>query len=255
MRELKEELTRPFGVSEVMEAVADCIDRDAEFVREYLAANFELEAQAELPPGGEKPEGEKEKPEGGEGKSEGKSEGEAGEDEGETPPEEDDDETGETEDADEDELPPDDDEEGRRPKPEKPPKPREPSFMDRYAKARGFRWHEAERCYTHASGAWIAKGEPPFDWQEHVNGSDATKRLFVAEASLASGVEIPYELWRLMEINPDSIALVLCDDSGEPNEWAASEVQALKAAGQIHLHQSRFILKETHSGINSDKQT
>ena len=34
LRELKEELTRPFGESEVMEAVADCIDRDEEFVRE-----------------------------------------------------------------------------------------------------------------------------------------------------------------------------------------------------------------------------
>ncbi|MEI8290676.1 MAG: ATP-binding protein [Verrucomicrobiota bacterium] len=245
MRELKEELTRPFGESGIIEAVADCIDRDAEFVREYLAANFELDAQAELPPGGEKPEGEEEKPDGGEGKSEGEAGDDAGKkDDSET--EEDEDETGETEDG--DELPPEEEEgEDTPPKPDKPPKSREPSFMDRYAKSRGFRWHEGERCYTHANGAWIAKGDAPFNWQEQVNGSDVTKRLFVAEASLASGVEIPYELWRLMEINPDSIALVLCGDSGEPNEWSASEVQALKAAGQIHLHQSRFILKETAS--------
>jgi len=82
-------------------------------------------------------------------------------------------------------------------------------------------------------------------WQEHANGSEVTKRLFVAEESLARGVEIPSELWRLMEINPDSIALVLCTDDGEPSEWSASELQELKAAGQIHLHQSRFVLKET----------
>ena len=67
---------------------------------------------------------------------------------------------------------------------------------------------------------------------------------FVAEESLTRGVEIPYELWRLMEINPDSIALVLSAEDGEPNEWSASELQQLKAAGQVHLHQSRFILKE-----------
>ena len=48
-----------------------------------------------------------------------------------------------------------------------------------------------------------------------------------------------------MEINPDSIAMVLRAEDGEPNEWSASELQQLKAAGQIHLHQSRFILKET----------
>jgi hypothetical protein len=53
-RELKEELGRPFGDSSVMEAVAHCIDRDPDFVREYLEANFELDAQAELPPQPEK---------------------------------------------------------------------------------------------------------------------------------------------------------------------------------------------------------
>jgi len=77
-----------------------------------------------------------------------------------------------------------------------------------------------------------------------VNGSDVTKRLFVAEESLARGVEIPYELWRLMEINPDSIALVLCAEDGKPNEWSASDLKALHATGQIRLHQSQFILKE-----------
>jgi hypothetical protein len=235
MRELKEELTRPFGVAEIMEAVADCIDRDAEFVREYLAANFELEAQAELPPGEEKTDSEKEKP----------GSGDSGGGEGDTEPEADEGETDETDDGEEDELPPEEEEgEDTPPKPEKPTKPKEPTFMERYAKARGFRWHEADRCYTHANGARIERGEAPFSWQERVNGSDVTKRLFVAEESLARGVEIPYELWRLMEINPDSIALVLCADGGEPNEWSANELKELKDAGQIHLHQSRFILKE-----------
>jgi len=67
----------------------------------------------------------------------------------------------------------------------------------------------------------------------------------VGEATLAVGIEIPAELWRLMEINPDSIALVVCADDGSPYEWSATDLQQLKAAGQIHLHQSRFILKET----------
>lgn len=117
--------------------------------------------------------------------------------------------------------------------------------MDRYAKSRGFRWHEAERCYTHANGAWIERGEAPFSWHQCVNGGDMTKRLYVAEESLVRGVEIPAELWRLMEINPDSIALVLCADDGEPNEWSASDLKALHATGQIRLHQSQFIIKET----------
>ena len=234
--------TGQVAIPRTMEAVADCIDRDAEFVREYLTANLELDAQAELPPDGVKPDDEAKKPKGDNNESDGKADG----DEGETEPEENDEEIGEADDGDEDELPPED-EEGNDtpPQTEKPSKAKEPTFMDRYAKSRGFRWHEAERCYTHTSGAWIAKGDAPFNWQEGVNGSDVIKRLFVAEASLAGGVEIPYELWRLMEINPDSISLVLCAEDGKPNEWSANELQELKSSGQIHLHQSRFILKET----------
>jgi hypothetical protein len=233
-RELKDELARPFGESSVMEAIAHCIDRDPEFVREYLAANFELEAQVELPPEGKKPDDEK-KSTGDEGKKDVET------DEGKTKAEWD----GETSDEnDAGKLGPEEEREEQPPKPEKPPKPREPSFMDRYAKARGFRWRDDERCYIHASGARIKRGEAPFSWHEHINGGEVTKRLFVAEESLTRGVEIPSELWRLMEINPDSIALVLCADDGSPNEWSASDLKALHASGQIRLHQSQFILKE-----------
>ncbi|HXJ61002.1 MAG TPA: ATP-binding protein [Verrucomicrobiae bacterium] len=235
MRELKEELTRPFGEAQVMEAVADCIDRDAEFVCEYLAANFELDAQAELPPQGEQGQEPKE-PELGE------DEPEKEDQDGEATPDEAGVECGEQVEGRQDDPEPVGEE---VPKRDKESRPKAPTFMDRYAKSRGFRWHENERCYTHANGAWIDKGEAPFNWQEHMNGDDVIKRLFVVEESLIRGVEIPYELWQLMQINPDTIALVLCDEDGEPNEMTATELRELKNAGQVHLHQSRFILKET----------
>ena len=244
-RELKEEITRPFGESSVMEAVAYCIDRDTESVREYLAENFKLDAQAELPPVKDELKPTDGKSDAAEGAGEAKAGGEAGNGDHEPTPEEIATNSGETGEEGEDEVPTNGAEgEATPPTPEKPIKPKEPTFMDRYAKSRGFRWHEGERCYTHASGAWIERGEAPFSWHECVNGGDMTKRLFVAEESLVRGVEIPAELWQLMEINPDSIALVLCTDDGEPNEWSASELKELKAAGQVHLHQSRFILKE-----------
>ena len=222
-----------------MEAVAHCLDRDADFVREYLAANFELDAQAELPA---KPE-----PVAADGDSAaGQGETDAAGNEGEQKPEDADTATGATDSASEEAQPGDDDvTEALRPQPEKSTKPKEPTFMDRYARARGFRWREDERCYSHESGAWIAKGDSPFSWHQHNNGTEVTKRLFVTEQSLAHGVEVPSELWRLMEINPDSISLVLCADDGEPNEWSANDLKELHAAGQIRLHQSYFILKET----------
>jgi hypothetical protein len=243
-RELKAELAHPFGEASVMEAVAHCIDRDGDFVREYLAANFELDAQAELSAKPE-PVASDDAPKD-TADNEGPTEAAGGD--GGQKSEEADIATGETDAIPNEAEPGDGDEPGDLPPPPvKPPKPKEPTFMDRYASARGFRWRDDEQCYTHASGAWIEKGEAPFSWREHTNGSEVTKRLFVAEEFLARGVAIPSELWRLMEINPDSISLVICTDDGEPYEWSASDLKALHAAGQIRLHQSQFILKETTS--------
>jgi hypothetical protein len=248
MREMKEELARPFGMAEIMEAVSDCIDRDAEFVSEYLAAHFELDAQAELAPAVEEADGEAKKVGADQGEI-GSALREAG---GETPNQGEACLSDEATTSDQDQLPP---VEGKADsavvQPDMPAKTRPLSFMDRYAKSRGFRWHEAERCYAHASGAWIEKGDSPFNWQECLNSSDLVKRLFVAEHSLADGVEIPYELWRLMEINPDSITLVLCAEDGEPTEWSAADLQQLKVDGQVQVFQSRFILRETNFGVGS----
>jgi hypothetical protein len=241
-RELKDELARPFGESSVVEAVAHCLDRDADFVREYLAANFELDAQADLPAQPE-PVGANDEENDSAARQD---EPDADKNEGEHKPEDADTAANAGDSASEEAQPGDNGATGdsRRPQ-DKPPKPKEPTFMDRYARARGFHWRDDERCYSHANGAWIAKGDSPFSWHEHVNSNEVAKRLFVAEETLTNGVEIPSELWRLMEINPDSIAMVLRADDGEPNEWSASDLKALHAAGQIRLHQSRFILRET----------
>lgn len=245
-RELKEEIARPFVDTGVKEAVAHCIDRSAEFVREYLEANFEIEPQPELTPAepsSEEPAPQTEGPQAEASTPEERSESLPAPEEPAADPDAAPEQPG-------DSSPEPPSETNAPPRSEKPARPKAPSFMDRYATERGFRWHEGERCYTHPSGAWITRAEFPFTWQEGVDGSDAAKHLFVAEQSLARGVEIPYELWRLMEITPDSIALVLCAEDGDPIEWSAGELQQFKAAGQVRLHQSRFILKETTSGLD-----
>jgi len=241
-KELAEEMARPFAHSQVADAIAACIDRTPEFVAEYLVANFELDAQAELPPGsGNAAKGSGEDESASEGPQEEAAQEEAAQDH---PGDEQTDrpegkEDSEDESGDEGEEPG-----GEQSSRDRKEKTREPSFIARYAQSRGFSWHLDEHCYRHPNGAKIEKGEAPFALYEHANGKGVSKRLFVAQQSLATGVEIPYELWRLMEINPDSIALVLCDKDGQPNEWSAGEVRALKTSGQIHLHQSRFILRE-----------
>ena len=40
------------------------------------------------------------------------------------------------------------------------------------------------------------------------------------------------------------VAIVLCSDDGEPNEWSASDLKVLHTAGKIRLHQSQLVLTE-----------
>jgi hypothetical protein len=237
-RALKEEIAHPFGDPSVIEAVAHCLDRDADFVRDYLAANLDLEPP--LLESGELSLTETTAAD--------KSRDEVGSEKathqdlpgrtGIEPVQN----TANPQDV----LPSDGQNSDPVPtEPVKPTQPRQPTFMERYAQTREFLWHDGERCFVHANGAWISRSEAPFSWQEHAIDGSLARRLFVKETSLARGVEIPAELWHLMEITPDTITLVLCAAGGKPNEWSANDLKQLHAAGEIRLHQSQFILKES----------
>jgi hypothetical protein len=52
-KDLAEEISHPFAHNGIASAIAACIDRDREFVREYLATSFVLDPEA---PGAEQPE-------------------------------------------------------------------------------------------------------------------------------------------------------------------------------------------------------
>lgn len=240
MRDLKDELTRPFAVAEVMAAVADCIDREPEFVREYLEGNLRLAERADLPLSRESPVGAEEGPN--------CVEGDLGEDlqdgHGGAESQRDIEHAGAVSKDPDIDLPTEFQQcPGIEHNPRKFKKAREVTFMDRYAGSRGFRWHEAERCYRHPSGESICRGETPFNWVEHVNSANLGRRLFVTEQSLEEGVEILSELWRIMEVEPDSILFVVRGSAGQPEEMPGRKLQVLKDAGRLQLHQSRFTLR------------
>ena len=72
------------------------------------------------------------------------------------------DDTGRAKEA-EDTPPPEDEAGGDDlPKPEKPTKPKELTFMDLYARSRGFRWHDGERCTRMRTARGSRKATPHF---------------------------------------------------------------------------------------------
>lgn len=241
-KDLAEEVARPFNDRSVAEAITACIERDAEYVADFLADQFELEEQMELP----SPE---------------KKGGEAGDDapngqQGEesrttTPGKETPTETHEGEDPSGEDVPGKDDPEeksGENEGGEKPPRrptPPKPDLMDRYAANRGFKWHAGEKCYTHQDGRWIERAEAPFHWVEKSAASIENLRIWVQEQTLAHGIELPAEVWSLIRSVPQMSALLVKSPVEAPVALGGEELIEMQAQKLITLYPARYRIVET----------
>lgn len=233
-KELAYELSRPFSHPQVSDAIAACIDRTPEFVAEYLAAHFELDAHPELPEGGSR------KPD--------------------KPAQDNSDDTNTVADAiggngdfdagDVDDSGVDDDRgdghKGEREVPEKKGefKPPKPTLIELYAKQQGFRKHPTEKCYIHPDGRRIQKSESPFNWEEHEADGTLVTRYWFAEQKLANGVEIGADLWALFAQQPAATTLVVIGENHSPFALTGEELLELKDSRQILLHPARYRLVE-----------
>ncbi len=126
----------------------------------------------------------------------------------------------------------------------KPPTPPKPSLIEIYAKQRGFRFHAAEKCFTHPDGRWIEKSESPFNWEERAAGGELVSRMWVADQKLANGVEIAAELWSLIGQQPGSTTMIVVGDDHAPCALTGQELLELKDSRQITLHPARYRIVE-----------
>ena len=252
-KDLADEMARPFDHKQIADAIAACIDRTPEFVAEYLEAHFELDAQPELPAqstesttatatnakessapsaeDGAQPDGAGDAADAA-APTEGDTAASDGSDAGDGDDHDDDGDDDEQEVTDEKEE-------------SKPPTPPKPSLIEIYAKQRGFRFHVAEKCFTHPDGRWIEKSESPFNWEERAAGGELVSRMWVTDQKLANGVELAAELWTLMGQQPKSTALIVVGDDHAPCALTGQELLELKDSRQITLHPARYRIVET----------
>jgi len=127
----------------------------------------------------------------------------------------------------------------------KPPTPPKPSLIEIYAKQRGFRFHVAEKCFTHPDGRWIEKSDSPFNWEERAAGGELVSRMWVTDQKLANGVELAAELWMLMGQQPGSTMMIVVGDDHDPCALTGQELLELKNSRQIMLHPATFRIVET----------
>jgi hypothetical protein len=242
-KDLADELARPFDHKQVTDAIAACIDRTLEFVAEYVEAHFDLDAQAELPAQPADPPSESQ-PAADESPLLKETGHEAGKITGEEIPAE------HTKDA-----PPVDEGGGATPEPDpdsgetehdgaNPPPLPKPSLIELYAKQSGFRFHAAEKCFTHSDGRWIEKSDSPFNWEERAVGGELVSHIWVTEQKLTNGIEIAAELWSLIGQRPGSTMMIVVGDDHAPCALTGQELLELKDSRQIMLHPARYRIVE-----------
>jgi len=242
-RDLKDEIARPFSEHSVAEAIGHCIDRTTEFVREYLESNFELGQAMELALNAkidQTPAQIKNQVKATQASAVREHHAEA---------------------IPEDRLPPEIhaglaelpesaaelvDPQLQSPEPPAPPKPKEPSFMDKFARLGGFRWHDGEKCYTHADGRCLERSERPFNWAEYAADRTLLRRYWVSDQKLPEGVEIPAELWSLLTAQPAETGIVVAETNGTPGTFTGEDLLELKDSQQILLYPASYRLVESN---------
>lgn len=238
-KDLADEISRPFAQSAITAAVAAGIERDREFVREYLADAFTLEAEApEAPlpqPADEPVKADK---------------GPNPTDDLEPEPEDNFDDEPETE-PDEPDEEPDGNPDEPAPRPRRPESAHAPSLIELYAQQRGYRWHAPAGHFLHRDGRRIARDEQPFHWAEHRADGELVRRLWVSEYHLAHGIEVAHELWQTIKASPHTTAIVAPGDDHAVSALTGAQLIAKKEAGDLSIFTASYrLVSVTSVGSN-----
>lgn len=237
---LVSELSRPFAIDSVKEAMKACIERDSDFIKEYLQEHFDLEDEIVQITTAVAPESlpiEKRVDEDGNGMT--------------TEPQLDiimDDpkpiqsqeffEVDELEEKATLNFQPD--EEKITLLPRKPP---QASLFHLYAQDLGYHWDDARKRFVHSDGAWIERCESPFHWRRFDQGGNVMASYWVARQRLVQGVEISAELWELIGIYPKECYILLMDETDSPIELSGKDLLLMVEDKRISLYPAKYRIR------------
>jgi hypothetical protein len=267
-RELAAALAGPFRGQGLAQAIADCIDRPANWVADYFAANFELfepetepeleeerpealaepvtheapisqalDAEAQLPmtpPNGEAPTGMSDVPVIDAMPIMPQTPAlEVGEDGHEPEPE------AEVEAA----------EDGVEEEAEStaaPPRPRAPSKFERLAEFMqrlGFQWDAARDLFADVRGNVIRREEGVLKWVIYDRNGQRRDGYWIGDRSLEQGLEISGGDWETLKRAPDSTWLLLPEESGELRSVQMRRLLRRVQSGEVGLYPAMFRLR------------
>ncbi len=123
----------------------------------------------------------------------------------------------------------------------RPPEPK-PSLIKRFAIMRGFH-EDSSSKFVRGDGTLILKADGPFPWLLQGPLNEGKCYLWLREHCLEEKpLEVPVEVWKLLEQDPKHHAMILQDPAGNPVEMIASELLAAMHSGILRLYPATYRL-------------
>ncbi len=252
------EMCKAFRIPELEDAIKLCLERDVEFVSQYMDENFELDSSTNLDdqtkqepkgPSGNTPENEFADEDEADSRSRAKRSDADGDDDHSKESYIDDDAENDSDhdDRDEFESDRDDNEEGdfydeededeETPERTRSKRPQRRNLIDRFAEQNGFRKDSDDRFF-HSNGSWIAKNKDGigFQWEQRRGNGSIVKFYHVRDHCLEKKpLEVDTDVFGLLRNYPDLYSLVIVDSEDAPIELTGERIDEMRRDGMLSL--------------------
>lgn len=113
-------------------------------------------------------------------------------------------------------------------------------LMERFALSQGYQKSDAQR-FIHADGRVLIKSEGVFPWAVRDVSGVISQYFWPREHCLElKPLDLPTEVWHLIEQDPQHHALLLEDRSGEPILFPGNNLVQSKQIGHLRLHPASY---------------
>jgi hypothetical protein len=239
------ELARPFDRQDISDAIKACVERPADFVKEYLEENFRLQLLEEVP------------------FTENSLTGQTQETNANSPIEGGDGPTSNldadlnnfassqwgVEDKLQEPVTPDDTSGHVTGKPSATHAPRpftlpKPKFIELCAKSMGYETVGESDRVRHPDGSWLQKtAAGPFHFDKYgPSGQLVQSYLLKNHCLMKSPLNLDAAVWSLCQNSPEKYTLILADPDGHPIELRGEELMQLVKSGRIKLYPAEYRL-------------
>ncbi len=117
------------------------------------------------------------------------------------------------------------------------------SLIEILAEKLRYQWDPVAHRYIHSDGSWLQKGETPFHLETYTPDGEIIGRFWVYDGALSKGVEMPAEVWGMIEKDPRRTAVILRADDDGLDAISGTKLLEMVKAEELGLFPAKFRLR------------